>query len=192
MGASKTGIREFERIAAKGWDGGVPLEELLARVNRVAAKLLPALQEADSRIGPTLVARTFRHYITLGCIEPGRRVGRKVVYGRRHFLQALLVRRLLGDGVPVRRMPELVVGSGEEALRRMILDGVEVVVRPGSEGDRTGGDQEHPPDPAPPESWTRIRLAPGVELHLRGDVAPLKPAERRRVVAQLEATLRMH
>jgi hypothetical protein len=133
MEASKAGIREFEMVAAKGWEDGVSLDELLARVNRGASKLFPAGKVKDARLSPVLVARTFRHYTTLGCIDPGCRVGRRVVYGYRQFVQALLVRRLLVDGVPTRRMPELVSGSDNQELRGMILGGVEVIVRRGSE-----------------------------------------------------------
>ncbi|MBS0002843.1 MAG: hypothetical protein KFF45_07180, partial [Thioalkalivibrio sp.] len=136
-------------------------------MNRVASKLFPAGKMADSRVSPVLVARTFRHYTTLSCIEPGRRVGRRVVYGLRHFLQALLVRRLLADGVPARRMAELVTGSDEE-LKRMILDGVEMVLRPGG-----GEEAEAQPNPyqevlrASAENsvsgWLRVALGEGIE-----------------------------
>ena len=34
MTAVKSGLREFEKVSSKGWDAGVPLDELLARVNR--------------------------------------------------------------------------------------------------------------------------------------------------------------
>jgi DNA-binding transcriptional MerR regulator len=186
MAATKAGMREFERVAAKGWDVGVPLDELLARVNRVAAKLLPTADERDARISPTLVARTFRHYVTLGCIDPGRREGRRAVYGYRHFLQALLVRRLLADGVPTRSMPELVTGSGNEELRRMVLDGVEVVMRTGSEKNGSGADEQPLSASAFPEVWCRTCVAPGVELHVREDLPRLKPAERRRLIERLE------
>ena len=130
MTDSKAGIREFEKVSSKGWDAGVPLDELLSRVNQVAAKLLLVGKAVDSRISHTLVPRTFRHYQTLGCIDVPEKHGRNASYSYRHFLQALLVRRLLADGVPARRMQELVSGSGDE-LKKMILGGVEMVMRPG-------------------------------------------------------------
>jgi DNA-binding transcriptional MerR regulator len=186
----KSSIREFEHAVAKGWEEDVSLDELLARVNRVASKLFPVGEAEDGRVSPVLVARTFRHYTTLGCIDPGRRVGRQVVYGLRHVLQALLVRRLLADGVPVRRMPELVSGSDNGELRRMVLEGVEVVVRAGTGSGipaRIGLDSDFP---CSPESWSRTRLAPGVELHLREGLPHLKPAERKRLIGLMEEILR--
>lgn len=132
MKAPQSGILAFKKVAAMGWDDGVSLEELLARVNRVAAKLLPAEEGGDSRVSPKFLPRTFRHYVTLGCIDAGRRDGRRVVYGYLHFLQALLLRRLLSERVPARRMPEILVGSSEEETERMLLGGVEIVARPGA------------------------------------------------------------
>lgn len=183
MTDAKPGLREFEKVSSKGWDAGVPLDELLARVNQVAAKLLPVGDASDSRISQTLVPRTFRHYVTLGCIDPGRREGRRATYGYRHFLQALLVRRLLADGVPVRRMQELVSGSDDE-LKRMILGGVEMVMRP-------GGSEEAEERPSQYQQvlracaeksvsgWLRVALGEGIELHL-SDKRPKMTAEQRR------------
>lgn len=90
------------------------------------------------------------------------------------------MRRLLADGVPTRRMPELVTGSGNEELKGMILGGVEVVVRPGEEReknakDSSGGSQ------ASPERWTRLQVMAGIELHLR-EGRQLSPAEVKRVM----------
>jgi DNA-binding transcriptional MerR regulator len=190
MTAVKPGIREFEKVSSKGWDAGVPLDELLARVNRVAAKLLPVGETMDSRISQTLVPRTFRHYVTLGCIDPGRRVGRLAVYDYRHFLQALLVRRLLADGVPARRMQELVCGSSEE-LKRMILGGVEMVLRP--EG---GGDVEARPNryqevlracaEVSVSGWLRVALGEGIEIHLSDKRPKMTAAQRRQMLKRIE------
>lgn len=164
----------------------IPLDELLDRVNRVASKLFPAGKVADSRVSPVLVARTFRHYTTLGRIDPGRRVGRRVVYGLRHFLQALLVRRLLADGVTGRRMPELVSGSDNQELRRMVLDGVQL---------QPGGAEGAAPlreTTATAEQWIRTRVAPGVELQLRDDLPRFTAVAIRQLMAGLEKALRQH
>jgi DNA-binding transcriptional MerR regulator len=190
MKAAESGLREFRKVAAKGWDDEVSLDELLVRVNRVASKLFPAGEATDSRISPTFVPRSFRHYVTFGCIDPGRREGRRSVYGLRHFLQALLVRRLLSEGVSSRRMPELVTGGSNEDLQRMILDGVEVVVRTGRGDDGPAPGEPHSGVPGPPETWNRTCVAPGVELHLREGLPRLKPAERRKLIERLEAVLK--
>ena len=174
-------------MAAKGWDDGVSLDELLARVNRVAAKLLPETEARDSRISPTLVPRTFRHYVTLGCIDPGQRVGRRAVYGYRQFVQALLVRRLLADGVSAGRIASLVAGKSLEEIKRMLLGGVEFVTR--SEGTKALDPIAATAAFDTEERWSRTLLAPGVELHLRDELPRLKPAERRRLTERLEEVL---
>lgn len=194
MTAVKSGLREFEKVSSKGWDAGVPLDELLARVNQVAAKLLPVGEAVDSRISQTLVPRTFRHYQTLGCVDVPEKHGRNASYGYRHFLQALLIRRLLADGVPARRMPELVSGSGDE-LKRMILGGVEMVLRP--EG---GGEAEAQPNryqevlhactEKSVSAWTRVALGEGMEIHLSDKRPKMTPEQRRQMLKRIEELVR--
>ena len=185
MKAAQSGILAFKKVAAMGWDDGVSLDELLARVNRVAAKLLPAEEDGDSRISPTFLPRTFRHYVTLGCIDAGRREGRHVVYYYRHFLQALLLRRLLSERVPARRMPEIMAGRSNEETERMLLGGVEIVSRPGAgsvPAELTVGGGA--------AVWKRIGVAPGVELHLRENLSKPKPSALKELLVRLESALR--
>jgi DNA-binding transcriptional MerR regulator len=194
MTADKSGLREFEKVSSKEWDAGVPLDELLARVNRVAAKLLPVGDAVDSRISQTLVPRTFRHYQTLGCIDVPERHGRNASYGYRHFLQALLIRRLLADGVPVRRMPGLVCGSVDE-LKRMILGGVEMVLRPEAGGEaeaRPNRYQEtlHAYAEKSVSAWTRAALGEGIEIHISDKRPKMTPAQRRQMLKRIEELLR--
>lgn len=182
MTGAKPGLREFGKVSSKGWDAGVPLEELLARVNQVIAKLLPA---DDSRINPMFLPRTFRHYVTLGCIDPGRREGRRATYGYRQFLQALLVRKLLSEQVPAQRMPQLLTGRGNAELEQMLISGWDMVAR------TADGDVEHPASaPGPVEKWNRVRIDAGVELHLSADLPRLKSVELRRLLELIEKALR--
>ena len=192
MTDAKAGLREFEKVSSKGWSEGVPLGELLSRVNQVAAKLLPVGDTVDSRISQTLVPRTFRHYQTLGCVDAPEKRGRNASYGHRHFLQALLVRRLLADGVPARRMQELVSGSGDE-LKRMILGGVEMVMR-------TGGGVEAEARPnlyqqtlracaensVSGSGWLRVALGEGIELHVSDKRPKMTPEQRRQMLRRIE------
>jgi DNA-binding transcriptional MerR regulator len=186
---TKSGMREFEKVAAKQWDEGVSLDELLVRVNRVASKLLPAEAGRDSRVSPTVLPRTFRHYTTLGCIDHGRRDGRRVVYGYRQFLQALLVRRLLWDRVPSGQIAVMMAGRGTEETERMFLGGIEMVAK--ADGEQSGSASALPA-PATVEAWTRVRMAPGVELHLRHDIAKLRGAALKDLLERLEIVLRQN
>lgn len=190
MTDAKAGLREFEKVSSKGWSEGVPLGELLSRVNQVAAKLLPVGESVDSRISQTLVPRTFRHYQTLGCIDVPEKHGRNALYGHRHYLQALLIRRLLADGVPARRMQELVSGSSDE-LKRLILGGVEMVMRPGG-----GGEAEARPNRYQEtlracaensvSGWLRVALGEGIELHVSEKRPMLTTEQRRQMLRRIE------
>jgi DNA-binding transcriptional MerR regulator len=190
MTDAKVGLREFEKVSSKGWSEGVPLGELLSRVNQVAAKLLPVGESVDSRISQTLVPRTFRHYQTRGCIDVPEKRGRNASYGHRHFLQALLVRRLLADGVPARRMQELVSGSGDE-LKRMILGGVEMVMRPGGGGEAAARPNRYQETlracaENSVSGWLRVALGEGIELHLSDKRPKMTADQQRQMLKRIE------
>ena len=55
------------------WEDGLPLLDLLDRVNRVAVKMLPEGAAPDARVSPAFSERSFRRYQTLGCIDPPER-----------------------------------------------------------------------------------------------------------------------
>jgi DNA-binding transcriptional MerR regulator len=190
MTDAKAGLREFEKVSSKGWDAGVPLDELLSRVNQVAAKLLPVGDTVDSRISQTLVPRTFRHYQTIGCVDVPEKHGRNASYGYRHYLQALLIRRLLADGVPARRMQELVSGSGDE-LKRMILGGVEMVMRPGGSVEAAARPNRYQETLGAcaensVSGWLRVALGEGIELHVSDKRPKLTAEQRRQMLKRIE------
>ena len=154
-------IRELEKVEAMDWTGSLTLDGLLARVNRVGRKFLPGCVDVDSRISTELHSRSFRHYQTLGCIDPGKREGRRVGYGRRHLLQALLVRKLLCERVPVERIAGVAAGRSPDELRVMLLGGLQI-------GPVVGGVTPSPaPAPGLRESWTRVVVCEGIEVHSR-------------------------
>jgi len=126
---TKSAINEFEKVAAKAWGGGVALGELLARANRVASKMRPKEGNRDSQVSATFQERSFRHYQTLGGIDSNERAGRRVVYGLRHFTQALPVRRLLLEKVSAERITSVIVNSSTEEVKRILFEGIEMVVR---------------------------------------------------------------
>ena len=114
-------------------------------------------------VAPAAALRADRRHLTPTELEA--MAGLRHVQARRAdwIRGRLLVRRLLAERVPARRMPELITGSGDEELQRMLLDGVEIVAR-------EGGKDDEPVEAVslgPAESWTRIRVMPGVELHLQ-------------------------
>jgi DNA-binding transcriptional MerR regulator len=182
---------EFTKVSQADWQGSVPLAELLDRVNRVAATMTgddDRAKSTASRVKPTFTERSFRHYQTLGCIDAPDKRGRLASYGFRHFLQALLVRRLLSERVPAEQIATLLTGCGTEELERMLLGGVEIVARAGG----GGGEAELSGSVAElVEIWNRVRLAPGLELHLSlTKLSQYKPEDFRRLRAQAMARLK--
>jgi len=176
-------MRAFEKAERADWSRGLPLAELLDRVNAVAAVLLPAGDGRDSRVSRVFSPRSLRRYQTLGCIDAPQRDGQRVVYGFRHLVQALLVRKLLWERVSAERIAALMAGRGTAETRSMLLEeGVEMVARDGGAGSGAM--------PGGAETWRRVQVAPGIELHLRDDRPKLKSAELKSVLAQVETGLR--
>jgi hypothetical protein len=178
-------LREFEKIAKSDWQGGIPLIELLRRVNRVAVRFLPEEDGQHSRVKRQFTERSFRHYQTLGCVDPPEKDGHRASYGFRHLVQALLVRKLLWERVPSEQIAVLMAGRGTDETERMFLGGVEMVAR--AEGGRGGAGSAAA---GPAETWRRVGVSPGVELHIRSDLPKPRPAELKKLVGRLETALR--
>jgi hypothetical protein len=158
------------------------LTELLSRTNRLAVLFLPDDIGSDSRVSPVFQPRSFRRYQTLRCIDVPERVGKRAMYGYRHFVQALLVRKLLWERLPAERIATLMAGRSTEEAKRMLFEGIEMVARQG------GGVVAE--NPGEVETWKRVVVATGIELHLRGDLPKPKPAEVKKLLALLETSLR--
>ena len=140
------------------------------------------LRRCCSRVSREFAPRSFRRYQTLDCIDVPERVGKRAMYGYRHFVQALLVRRLLWERVPADRIATLMAGRSTEEAKRMLFEGIEMVARQG------GGELAE--ESGEVEIWKHVRVAPGVELHLRDDLPKLKPAEVKKLLVRLEVALR--
>lgn len=169
------------------WDGVVPLAELLDRINCVALAMTGG--EATSpagRVKPTFSERSFRHYQTLGCIDVPEKHGRLADYGFRHFVQALLVRRLLSERVPSEQIASLLAERDTKELEQMLRGGVEITARPGG-GSSTAAPSFSATDLM--EAWNRARLAPGLELHFISKLPHLDRKDFRRLIALLKRIL---
>ena len=188
-------LSEYTKAAKAGWQD-VPLVELLERVNRVAVRFLSEEDQRRWQVGRVrrdFTERNYRHYQTLGCIDVPEKTGHWASYGFRHFLQALLVRKLLWQQVPARQIVTMLLGRGTDELERMLLGGVEIVARVGGGGGGSDGDgEDHGSAAGPVERWNRVRVMPGVELHLNADLPRPKPAELRRLMELLEKALRRY
>ncbi len=177
-------IREFEQVEQMDWSEGISLPDLLEWINEVAARFRPEEIGEDSRASRDFSTRTFRHYQTLGCIDAPERVGKQVVYRFRHYVQALLLRKLIWERVPSEKIAALMAGRSTAEIKQILFEGIEIVAR---HSNPTDG---FPSPPATGEAWKRIGVVPGLELHLRGDLPKPKPAELKQWIALLETSLR--
>jgi DNA-binding transcriptional MerR regulator len=106
--------------------------------------------------------RTVRYYVQEGLIPPPLGVGRGNHYGPEHLEQLLTVKRLQEAG---RTLDE---------IRRALGQG-------GSADGRAMAAAEHPPIDR--SLWRRLVIAPGVELHVAGDVRLPAPARLNELAA---------
>lgn len=176
-------IREFKEVERMDWSEGISLPSLLEWINVVTARFRPDEIGTDSRASEEFSPRTFRHYQTLGCIDAPERVGKQAMYGFRHYVQALLLRKLIWERVPSDKITALMAGRSTAETQQLLFKGIEIVAR----REKSGGDSTAS---AAGEVWKRIGVTPGVELHLRGDLPKPKSAELKQLIALLETALR--
>ena len=177
-------IRELEQVEQWDWSEGISLTDLLEWINAVVARFRPDEIGADSRASHEFSPRTFRHYQTLGCIDAPERVGKQVVYRFRHYLQGLLIRKLLWERVPSEKIATLMAWRSTADYKNLLFEGIQIIARPPNASGATAS------GPHAPEAWKRIVVVPGVELHLRGDLPKPKPAELKQWLSLLETALR--
>ena len=176
--------REIKNLEKAVGTGALALTELVKRVNRVVLRSLPEHSSRNPRVSRVFTPRSIRHYQTLGCIDAPERAGKHAVYGLRHFLQALLVRKLLWERVPSERIVTLMACRSTAEIRQMLIEKIEMVTRvaagEGGSGDASGV----------AEAWKRVVVVPGVELHLCGDLPKRKPREMVELLGKMETALR--
>lgn len=81
-----------------------------------AADLLGPVGPEDQRVRALPDARTVRYYQSIGVVDRPDREGREAVYGWRHLLQVVAVKRLQVRGEPLARIQAALVGVSTEAL----------------------------------------------------------------------------
>ena len=181
---STAAARAFDEAERADWSQGVPLSELLDRINRVAERLLPD-DRRDSRVSRTFTPRSFRRYQTLGCIDAPQRDGQRVVYGFGHFVQALLVRKLLWGGMSAERIVVELDGLSSTGARALLFDRSEIATAD-ADVEFEGG----APSCGRGEAWTRFVVMPGIELHLQDDLPPLTSRQVEGLLVRIERVLR--
>ncbi|MBV8859457.1 MAG: MerR family transcriptional regulator [Acidobacteria bacterium] len=164
--------------------------------------------------------RTVRYYLAEGLIPPAEeKQGTASVFEFRHLLRLLVVKKLQAEGLPIRAIRELVTGKTERQLERLL--GAGQGQSPGSpaKGEALSYLESllqkspsaplpssapppaqafssaplAPPSGAPRETWARVELEPGLELHVSdGYRAPQGEGALRRLAQIILNVLKAH
>ncbi|URR36123.1 MerR family transcriptional regulator [Thermosynechococcus sp. HN-54] len=169
------------------------LDELVEIANELLPQHLPQ-EDSKNRVLEEVNPRLVRHYTSCKLIDRPARIGREGRYGYRHLLQLLVVRRLLMEGYTAGAIYKLVYRMSTPELRALLEQGVHLQLNPppinpalaflqqvqDRSEHRYGEPMRVSPSvsrrevPPPshsqqPESWKRIEVVPGFEVHIRDD-----------------------
>jgi DNA-binding transcriptional MerR regulator len=150
-----------------------------------------------------------RYYLSEGLLPPAaEKQGTASVFGYRHLLQLLVVKKLQAEHLPIRVIREMVTGRSERQLERLLggeqgrgkstagneaLEYLESLLAdspPRSPPLRAAPPAAPPPaSPAAParpagaDTWARVEIEPGLEVHIRDSYRlPAEESGLRRVV----------
>lgn len=169
------------------------LDELVEIANELLPQHLPQ-EDSKNRVLEEVNPRLVRHYTSCKLIDRPTRIGREGRYGYRHLVQLLVVRRLLMEGYTAGAIYKLVYRMSTPELRALLEQGVHLQLNPPPINpalaflqqvqDRsehrygepmrisTSVSRREVPPPShstQPESWKRIEVVPGFEVHIRDD-----------------------
>src|SRR5262245_42574401 len=95
--------------------------------------------QASGRVRDVPDRRTIRYYTTLGLLDrPAEMRGRTALYGRRHLLQLVAIKRLQARGLSLAEVQLQLVGLTDAALRQLARVPADLPEPPAA-----------PPEPAP-------------------------------------------
>ena len=171
-GRKYVGLPEFARVG----------EQVLAEMG---------LEQARGTVTSVPDERTIRYYMAEGLVQtPEERQGTASVFGYLNLLQLLTVKKLQAEHLPIRKIRELVAGKSEQELETLLGIGSTAKKSRDTEAKRylesllapAPVQQAAPPRQAAAaaptatadqsQSWQRVEIEPGLELHIRSDYAP--------------------
>ncbi|WP_298612992.1 MerR family transcriptional regulator [uncultured Thermosynechococcus sp.] len=168
------------------------LDELVEIANELLPQHLPQ-EDSKNRVLEEVNPRLVRHYTSCKLIDRPTRIGREGRYGYRHLVQLLVVRRLLMEGYTAGAIYKLVYRMSTPELRALLEQGVHLQLNPppinpalaflqqvqdrsehryGDTRLSTGASRREITSSShstQPESWKRIEVVPGFEVHIRDD-----------------------
>ncbi len=128
--------------------------------------------QANGRVRDVPDRRTIRYYTTLGLIDrPAQLRGRTALYGRRHLLQLVAIKRLQARGATLAQLQAQLVGLTDAELAKLARLPADLDLQarpeppPAGPSRRDGAFWKELPAPAEvPQTLQGIRLADGVTL----------------------------
>ncbi|MBU2487751.1 MAG: MerR family transcriptional regulator [Proteobacteria bacterium] len=186
------------------------LDELVEAANRFIGLVAPV--QPSQRVALRINERTLRYYISRGLVDkPLGRRATAALYGYRHLLQVLALKRLQAAYLPVKRISEVLPGLDDQALLEAITgDGTDFgspLTREyvGWAPEAVRETEIH--EAAPPafawdgsdddtlvfmadQTWHRFTVSEGMEISIRADKArELGPRRLRELLRDLAASL---
>ena len=168
------------------------MNDLVTWVNSAVERFYPQANEGgDKRVSSSFTVRTLRHYQTLGCLDAPGKDGRRAIYGFRHYLQALLIRKLLYLRCSPGSIQLTLKGQTDAQYKEMLFADLQIALSEQSVARLPPEQSSKEPD-STSESWTRITLGADVELHLKEQPGRMSPARRNELLKQIEQHLKKH
>lgn len=163
------------------------LDELVQRVTEEVARL--GIPQSNGQVSAVPDGRTLRYYATLGLLDrPAEVRGRRAYYGPRHLLQAVAVKALQAEGLPLQEIQHRLAGRSDEELRQLTArpaatrfwraapaPAAPVAPSPAAAPapvPAPAGAAAAPPPAEPSPDPVALRLAPGLTLVLDPQRAP--------------------
>lgn len=190
----------------------------VAELANEAAKILAESGLAQERgtVSDVPDERTIRYYLTEGLVSPAEdKQGTASVFGYRHLLQLLAVKKLQAEHLPIRKIRELVENREVRDLERLLgLEGgttsknealsylEKLLTKPAQASQASPtrtlnfsgsvSPSVAPSAPSPQFSqgsstgaWERIEIEPGLELHVQSSYQPPPDARGLRRLTQV-------
>lgn len=127
------------------------LDELTAEVEAALAEGYEG--PASGRVRDVPDRRTIRYYTTLGLIDrPAAMRGRTALYGRRHLLQLVAIKKLQAGGRSLAEIQRSLTGQGDAELARIAGQGGQGSVEVRAPGPPPPGRQLSRQEPVAPEA----------------------------------------
>ena len=188
-GRKYVGLLEFARVG----------EQILAEMG---------YEQARGTVTSVPDERTIRYYMAEGLVQtPEERQGTASVFGYINLLQLLTVKKLQAEHLPIRKIRELVAGKSEQELETLLGIGSTAAKKSRETEAKRYLESLLAPTPvpasaprveqaAPPQqtdqsqSWQRVEIEPGLELHIRSDYSPPTSARARSLLEKAIHRLR--